>query len=256
MPGRWSHEFPRRFPRRWVRACLCARATRAAWSDDPPDRCLLPPVPIPGRGRHGRHPADQRSRHHQPDPAQAPHRRCHSEPQFRTAEPVRRPDDRRADHLRAHRSRSVLPQQRHRPERHAGPAGGPLLASPAHAAALLHRDEDGRDPEPPRERRRRRPERRHRHRLVGHGQPRRGDQHGHRDADHRLASDGAVTGHAAVLHVPDLSRGQGPPRGQRRDAEIAGRVVAPSPRRPCRSPGCCCPRRSDSRSRRLPVHRG
>ena len=52
-------------------------------------------------------------------------------------------------------------------------------------------------------------------------QPRDRDQHDHRDVPARLAADAAVARHAAVLPVPHLPRRQGPPRGQRRDPEVA-----------------------------------
>ena len=40
-------------------------------------------------------------------------------------------------------------------------------------------------------------------------------QHGHRDVPHRLAADAPLARPAPVLHVPDVPRRQGPPRGQR-----------------------------------------
>ena len=118
-----------------------------------------------------------------------------------------------------------VPQQHHRPERHAGPARRAVRPSPADAAALLHRDADRRDPEPAGERRRRRPVGRHRHRRLGHQQPRHRHQHDHRDVPARLAADRPVARAPAVLPVPHLPRRQGPPRGQHRDPEVARRHV-------------------------------
>ena len=116
---------------------------------------------------------------------------------------------------RPHRRRPVLPQQPHRPARHAGPAQRAVRAPAADAAALLHRDAHGRDPEPPGQRRRRRPVGRHRHGQFRDVQPGHRRQHDRRDVADRLAADRPVARAAAVLHVPDLPRRQGPPRGRR-----------------------------------------
>ncbi len=117
-----------------------------------------------------------------------------------------------------------LPQQRHRPERHAGPAWRAVRPPPGDAAPLLHGDAHGRDPEPARQRRRRRPGGRHRHRELDHQQPRHRDLDDGRDVHPRLAAGAPVPGPDADLPVPDLSRRQGPPRGLDRDAEVARRV--------------------------------
>ena len=120
-----------------------------------------------------------------------------------------------ADHHRPHRRRPELPQQRHRPERHAGPAQRAVRAPPADAAALLHRDAHRRDPEPPRQRRRRRPVGRHRH----------GQQSSARNLAIAISTvvamfliDWRLTAlsprPAAVLPVPHLPGRQGPARGQ------------------------------------------
>ena len=74
---------------------------------------------------------DQPPRAHQPVPAQAAHRQRHRRRAVRGAEPLRRADDRPADRLRADRRRAELPQQRHRPERDAGPAQRALRAPAA-----------------------------------------------------------------------------------------------------------------------------
>ena len=115
-----------------------------------------------------RDPADELPRAGQPLPAQAAHRRGDPAARLRAADPVRRTDDRPADRHGSHRRRPVLPQQPHRPAGHAGPARGAVPAPPVDAAAILHRDPDRRDPEPPGERRRRRPVGRHRHGELGH----------------------------------------------------------------------------------------
>ena len=109
---------------------------------------------------------DELPRADQPDPAQAPDRRRDPAADFGLLNLFVGLMIVAADHHRADRRRPVLPQQRHRPERHAGPARRALRAPPADAAALLHRDADRRDPEPARERRRRRPGGRHRHREL------------------------------------------------------------------------------------------
>ena len=61
--------------------------------------------------------------------AQAADRPGHRRQGLHEPQPVRRADDRHPDRLGADRRRPELPQQRHRPERHAGPAERALRAT-------------------------------------------------------------------------------------------------------------------------------
>ena len=63
--------------------------------------------------------------------------------------------------------------------------------------------------------------------------------HGRRDALHRLAADAAVARPAAVLHVPDLPRGQDPAAHRRPDAGEPRRHQRRSPRRRSASAASC-----------------
>ena len=195
----------------------------ATRSHAPADRGVLRALSPAGRGRPGRDPGHQPDRPGQSAPAGRAARRGHHRWRVREAEPVRRADDHPADRDRADRRRPELPQQRHRPERHAGPARRALRAPAADAAAILHRDADRRDPEPTGERRRRRPGGRHRHGELHHQQP--GDRHQHDrgDVHPELAAGRAVARPAAVLPVPDLPGRQGPAGDLDRDAEVHGR---------------------------------
>ena len=189
----------------------------------PAHRGLLHAVQAPGRGRPGRDPGDEPDRPGQPAPARPPARPGDHRPGLREAEPVRRADDRAADHHGPDRRRAELPQQRHRPERHAGPARRAVRPPPGDAAPLLHRDADGRDPEPTRQRRRWRPGGRDRHGQLDHQQPGDRDLDDDRDVHPRLAAGPPVPRPHAGLPVPDLSSREGPPRGVDRDPEVAGR---------------------------------
>ena len=188
-----------------------------------PHRRLLPALPAPGVRRRRGHRGHEPARAREPDHAQAPDRPGDHRAGLHEPVPLRRPDDRRPDRVGADRRRPDVPQQRHRPERDAGPSQRALCAPPAAPAALLHRDAHRRDPEPPCQRRRRRAgggdrhgdQRRleHRRRRLDHR------RHGH----HRLAPDAAVPGDAAVLPLPDATRRAGAPGGLHRDPEGARR---------------------------------
>ena len=67
------------------------------------------------------------------------------------------------------------------------------------------------------------------------------DRHLDRRGDdlHRLAADAAVARSVAVLHVPDLSRRQGPPRASRSRPRSRSPTSPPSPRRRSASAACC-----------------
>ena len=145
-----------------------------------------------------------------------PARRGHHRRAVREAEPVRRADDRPADRDGTDRRRPELPQQRHRPERHAGPARRAVRAPPGHAAAVLHRDPNRRDPESTRERCRRRAGGGDRHGKLDHEQPGDRDQHGRRHVPPELGTRAPFARPAAVLPVPDLPCRQGPARGLER----------------------------------------
>ena len=141
----------------------------AARRDHPAHRRLLPAVP-PGRSWSSWAPSSSRASSGviNPLPAQAAHRRRH--PRRRTSRSstcyvglmIVVPIISGLIGVGQTYLNNVVGQQRH-----AGPAQRAVRAPPEDAAALLHRDAHGRDPEPPGQRRRRRPERRHRHRQLG-----------------------------------------------------------------------------------------
>ena len=189
----------------------------------PADRGLLPALPAAGRRRPRRDPRDQPHRPRQPVPAQAADRRRHRRRAVRQAQPVRRADDRAAGPHGADRRGPGVPQQRHRPERDAGPAQRALRPSPADAAAVLHRHPDGRDPEPARQRRRRRAGGRHGHRGVDHVQRRRRDLHDARDVPALLAA------HAASRSGSCRSSSTSPTASARSGARSAARPRSGSP---------------------------
>ncbi len=117
---------------------------------------------------------------------------------------------------------AVVPLQRRRAARHERPARRPLPAFAVDAAPLLHRDADGRDPEPDQQRRRRCAIGRDRYGGVAPLELRDGRHDHRRDGDPRLAAHRPQPRPDAGVRVHHVPRRQGPTRGEHADPALDG----------------------------------